>query len=988
MRRAPVSSLRCFLVSLFRHALILSFAFTLIFPLTVRAQPAPLHLVNPFVGTSAHGHTFPGATTPFGMVQLSPDTRVEGWDACAGYHYSDSTILGFSHMHLSGTGIADYGDILFLPTIGSPRIRTSQKFSHSSEKASPGYYRVLLEDDNILAEFTASPRVGVHRYTFPTSTQANIVIDLKHGLGPDRVLESWLEFVSDTEISGFRKSAGWADSQHVYFVAQFSKPFYRFGRVMREGDQSPRTLRETDLRAFVQFATTAGERIMVKVGISSVGVEGARKNLSEVPHWNFERAVQQAEELWRNELKKIEIEGGTLQQQRTFYTALYHTMIAPNLAGDVDGKYRGMDGSIRTAGDFDLYTVFSLWDTFRSQHPLLTMLDKKRTSDFVRSLLAKYDESGVLPVWELASNETWTMIGYHSIPVIVDAYVKGVKGFDIQKAFAAMKQSAMRDTFGLDLYRRFGFIPGDFEGESVSKTLEYSYDDWCIAELARLLGKSDDARIFSERSQFYRNLYDPGTGFMRPRINGHWLEPFDPRAVTVHYTEANAWQYSFFAPHDPLGLLGLVGGRDLLERRLDSLFFTSSAMTGRNQADITGMIGQYAHGNEPSHHLAYLYQYTSSPWKTEHLVRQILDSLYTDMPDGLCGNDDCGQMSAWYVFNALGLYPVVPGTRDYHLGSPLFGRALVHLENGKTFTLQTRGKGGYLQDISINGRRHERRTLSHDDVVSGSLVEITLGESPDSDWSRLATTPAPDALIPPITTAPFFVSPGKSFPDSITFEIRSTTPGSRILYKASKKKSSEFVPYAGPVTLTESAVIQAYAEKEGYSPGKVIEAEFVKARPVGTIALKSAFSAQYAAGGDQALVDGARGGRNFRLGAWQGYEGIDLEAVLDLGEVKDFQSVGLSCLQDETSWIFFPQFVEFSFSSDGTSFSDPVLVKNDIPAERRGEILKEFSVNGPHRARFIRVRAKSIGVCPPWHKGAGGKAWIFADEIVVREEEG
>ncbi|MEP0822107.1 MAG: glycoside hydrolase family 92 protein, partial [Ignavibacterium sp.] len=518
-------------------------------------------------------------------------------------------------------------------------------------------------------------------------------------------------------------------------------------------------------------------------------------------------------------------------------------------------------------------------------------------------------------------------------------------------------------------------------GESVSKTLEYAYDDWCIATFARLRGETGLAREFTERAQYYRNLYDPTTGFMRPRINGHWLEPFDPRAVTVHYTEANAWQYSFFAPHDPAGLMMLMEGRDRLETGLDSLFYGSSHLTGRHQADITGLIGQYAQGNEPSHHVAYLYNYTPSPWKTQHVVRTILDSLYSDQPDGLCGNDDCGQMSAWYVLSALGIYPVTPGTTEYHLTSPLFPTARVHLENGKTFTIRTRGTGPFLQGVRKDSRPHGSVLIDHADIARGATLEIEVGNRPDSQWNRSAFVSNPRPLEPPITTAPSFVSPGASFKDSVRFEVRSTTPGATVFVRL--EGSGDFVPYISPITLYSTMLVEAYAVAEGHLPSKAVRAEFVKFKPVGSLRLESAYSHQYAGGGDEALIDGMRGGPDFRLGAWQGYEGNDLIAILDLGEVKNIEEVGLGCLQDENSWIFFPQEVRFSFSKDGLSYDAPVKAQNDVSPSAPGAILKDFVVAGKP-ARFVRIHARNIGFCPPWHKGAGGKAWVFADEIVVK----
>ncbi len=960
-----------------------TFLFPALVVFSISPAQQPAGFVNPFIGTDAHGHTFPGATVPFGMVQLSPDTRVEGWDACAGYHYSDSTILGFSHTHLSGTGIPDYGDILFLPTTRQPEKVSSQKFSHSDEEARPGYYRVSFINDRITSELTATTRVGVHRYTFPASSQSSILVNLRHGLGPDQVLDSWLEFISDTEIQGYRRSTGWAKDQRIYFAAQFSRRFSRFGDLHNPANRA-RKLEGNDVRGYVQFATTENEQIIVKVGISSVDIDGARKNLrEEVPHWSFEKVRDDAEARWNSELSKIEVEGGSRDQRITFSTALYHTMIAPNISSDVDGRYRGMDGSIRTAQGFDLYTVFSLWDTFRTEHPLLAIIDRKRSNDFIKSLLAKYDEGGVLPVWELASNETWTMIGYHSIPVILDAYVKGIRNFDTELAFRAMKQSAMADRFGLNYYKQHGFIPGDRDGESVSKTLEYAFDDWCIARMAVLLGKKDDAQMFFERSQFYKNIFDRETGFMRGKRNGAWVEPFDPTSVNIDFTEANSWQYTFFVPHDIPGLQALMGGRKAFEKKLDELFFSSSAMSGRRQSDITGMIGQYAQGNEPSHHTAYLYNFTDSPWKTQHLVRRILDSLYTPLPDGLCGNDDCGQLSAWYVMSALGFYPLTPGTGSYVVGSPLFEKASIRLENGRVFTIHAPGnspKTPFIRELLINGELSTGSTVDHETIMRGGSATFVMTSK--FSRSRIPLTVESPAATKPIVPVPLITAQGQSFRDSLVVTIASSLTDVQTYF--SLDTSQLFHLYQSPITIRHNTTVSAYSAKEGFVSSKVVEAAFTRARHIGTLQLFTEYAPQYAAGGAQALVDGLRGGEDFRLGTWQGYEGRDLTAILDLGEVQDLAGISLGCLQDNNAWIFFPQFVEFSFSHDGTNFSAPVTAANPVPPEDSRVLVREFSSGAVSQlARYIRIVAKSLGLCPPWHKGAGGKAWLFVDEITI-----
>lgn len=975
---------------------------TLLVPLFLHGMQQgrkPSHFVNPFVGTDAHGHTFPGATVPFGMVQLSPDTRTEGWDACGGYHYSDRSILGFSHTHLSGTGIADYGDVLFMPTVGEVSLNPGSvsdtksgyrsAFRHETERAHAGFYAVHLDDDKIGVELTATRRVGVHRYTFPQSTEANIIIDLKHGLGPDRVIESALEIHGDRELVGFRRSNGWAKDQVVYFVARFSKPFHSSGFAVDDVIQNAKQrVSGSNIKGFVRFATVEREPVVVKVALSGVSVDGARKNLdAEMPEWDFDAVRRTAEEAWDKELGKIEVEGGTREQQRTFTTALYHTMIAPNLFSDVDGSYRGMDGKIRRAEGFEMYTVFSLWDTFRTLHPLLTLIDPERTLDFIQSMLAKYDESGVLPVWELASNETWTMIGYHAVPVILDAYVKGVRGFDAEKAFAAMKKSAMLDHFGLPAYRKHGFIPGEIESESVSKTLEYAYDDWCIAEMAGLLGKPAEAEYFGERAQYYKNLFDPSSGFMRPKKNGGWIDPFDPRSVTVHFTEANAWQYTFFVPHDIDGLIGLMGGKKAFAQKLDSLFQGGSDVTGRQQSDITGLIGQYAQGNEPSHNFAYLYNYAGEPWKTQETVRLILDSLFHERPDGLSGNDDCGQMSAWYVMSAMGLYPVTPGMPWYDIGSPLFERITLNLENGRRFVIQSLGNSRnnkFIRSASLNGAPYSSTSLLHDELTRGGELRFEMDSQPNRDWGRetavrFTSTPLPEFVVVPL------VSPTTpTFEDSLSLMLRTVTPGAEIFYTLDGSTPSlRSLRYSSPFTLTSSVTINTIAFKDGRSSG-LVTAGFLKASRLGTITLHSPYSYQYTGGGDHALVDRLRGGADFRLGAWQGYEGNDLDAVIDLGEKKLIGVVSLGTLQDNNSWIFFPTEVEFALSDNGHDFHRPFVVKNDVPSQMAGAILKEFSRSFEGSvARFVRIRAKNIGTCPPWHKGAGGKAWLFADEISI-----
>ncbi|MBL7138164.1 MAG: GH92 family glycosyl hydrolase, partial [Bacteroidales bacterium] len=678
-------------------------------------------LVDPFIGTGGHGHTYPGACYPFGMIQVSPDTRLEGWDGCSAYHASDDTIFGFSHTHLSGTGCSDYGDILLMPVVGEVKLADyayASPFPLSSEQASPGYYRVRLSTYEIGVELTATKRTGLHRYTFPASDEPGVILNLQHR---DQVLASGLKVIGDNEVEGYRFSSAWAREQRLFFVIRFSRPFKE---VIIESNGEPLEGMDEaegdDLKACFRFkGFNSYDELLVKGGISAVSTEGARLNLeSENPGWNFDQVLEDCRVAWTKELEKITVSGGSRDDRMVFYTALYHALLSPNLYMDVDGQYLGRDMQAHQADSFDYYTVFSLWDTYRALHPLLTIIDQKRTNDFIRTFLRQYDEGGILPVWELSANETNCMIGYHAVPVIADAYIKGIRDYDVEKAFEATKQSANQDHFGLRYYKAQGFIPGDQEGESVSKTLEYAYDDWCIAQMAKEMGEEGDYKEFIQRAQYYKNIFDPSTGFMRAKLNNQWFTPFDPYEVNFNYTEANAWQYTFYVPQDIAGLMDLMGGKERFSEHLDELFEADVQTTGRNQADITGLIGQYAHGNEPSHHMAYLYDYGGQPWKTQEIVHRIMQEFYRNQRDGLCGNEDCGQMSAWYVFSALGFYPVTPGSNYYAIGTPKFPFAKIELENGNTFIIRANNlsdENFYIQSCTLNGKSHEAPAIRHEE---------------------------------------------------------------------------------------------------------------------------------------------------------------------------------------------------------------------------------------------------------------------------------
>jgi predicted alpha-1,2-mannosidase len=738
-------------------------AFALLLPLQLFAQQNFTQYVDPFIGTGGHGHTFPGATVPFGMVQLSPDTRLTGWDGCSGYHYSDNRIYGFSHTHLSGTGCSDYGDILLMPTVGKIHLsnkKYSSPFKKENETASAGYYSVILDKQNIKVELTSTTRTGLHKYTFPKSTSANVILDLTHR---DKVREGEIKISeNNNEISGYRVSSAWAGKQILYFVIQFSKPFKNFGtakaNVLSKGSKH---IHGHLLKSFVQFETEEGEVIYARVGVSAVSIDGARKNLeAEQPTFDFEKVKTDAEKLWNKELGKIEVETDNESDKRIFYTALYHCMIAPNVYQDIDGKYRGRDLQVHETKDFTYHTVFSLWDTYRALHPLLTIIDRKRTSDFVNTFTTQYQQGGLLPVWELSANETFCMIGYHALPVITDAYLKGIEGIDAQQALQAMHHSAesgekqlrkmnvsrtlivfaslYRYKKGMNHYFKNGYIRHSFMSGSVAKTLEFAYDDWCLAQMAKAMDSTAVYDTYMKRAVNYRNIYDPSTGFMRARTKRGFVKRFDPyKASHTVYCEANAWQYSSYVPQDLSGLIKLSGGKERYNQFLDSLFNAPSKLKGTLVQDISGLIGQYAHGNEPSHHAAYLYDYTGQPWKTQAMARRIMNELYLHQPDGLPGNEDCGQMSAWYVFSALGFYPVCPGSDHYAIGSPLFKKATIHLENGKSFTIEANNnsaKNVYINSAKLNGANYTKSYLKYDDLKNGGILQLNMSAEPNKNW--------------------------------------------------------------------------------------------------------------------------------------------------------------------------------------------------------------------------------------------------------------
>ena len=707
-------------------------------------------LVNPFIGTDFTGNTYPGAQAPFGMVQLSPDNGLGGWDRISGYFYPDSTIAGFSHTHLSGTGAGDLYDILFMP-VTLPYNETAEgglgihsKFSHNDEEASAGYYRVKLQDYNINVELTATPRCGVQRYTFPKA-ESMVVLNLKKAMNWDFTMDSQIEVVDSCNIRGYRFSEGWARGQKVYFATRFSRPFksveFDEAEIKLKGEKVG-----TSKIARFMFDTEEGDQVTIVTALSGVSVEGAVKNLNaEAPHNDFDQYLAAAKADWNKHLQRVAVKGGNADDQVNFYTALYHSMIAPTIYSDVDGQYYGPDKQVHQADGWVNYSTFSLWDTFRAAHPLFTYTQPERVGDMVQSFISFYEQNGRLPVWNFWGSETDMMIGYHSVPVIVDAYLKGIGNFDAEKALEACIATSNIDEYrGIGSYKKNGYIPYNVtdqynsENWSLSRTLEYAFDDFCIAEMAQKMGKTDIANEYYKRSQNYRNVFNPATGFMQPIDDKGVFQPdFNPDEYTAHICESNAWHYFWSVQHDIKGLVSLTGGQDKFAAKLDSMFTYIPAGNEELPIFSTGMIGQYAHGNEPSHHVIYLYNKVRQPWKAQKYAAQVMHDLYYNAPAGLCGNEDCGQMSAWYVFSAMGFYPVNPVSGEYEIGTPLFPEMRLSLGNGKTFTVlapNVSRENIYIQSVKVNGQPYDKSYITHQQIMDGSTVEFVMGNQPGEIW--------------------------------------------------------------------------------------------------------------------------------------------------------------------------------------------------------------------------------------------------------------
>ena len=948
-------------------------AFALI---NVNAQKS--QLVNTLVGTDEHGHTYPGVVAPFGMVQLSPDTRLSGWDGCSGYHYSDNKIYGFSHTHLSGTGCEDLGDFLFTPTVHSKDWQDVRlDFKHSDEQAYAGYYKVKgFNKANIITELAATDRHGYQLYTYPKNDTMAVVINMKHRY---YTIDWNVEVKDKRTVCGYRASKAWSGYRPIYFAATFNK------------DITDSYLDKKTGTLYLYFGQTnkVGNTLEVKTSISSVDKEGALKNLNSQSASSFAQAKKQSVALWDKALSVIDIEGGTKEQQRTFYTSLYHCMIAPNLYSDVDGRYRAMinnnrdynktieDGrpfdQIATANGYNRYTVFSLWDTYRALNPLLSLIRPDLCLNFEKTFLDYYKQTSELPMWELHAWETYCMIGIHGVSVLAEWINKGIE-VDNNLALEAMVSTANMNKIGLPYFNRDGYITAEREHEGVAKTVEFCYNMYCIAQTAKMLGKEDIYREYIQKAQYYKNLFNPQNKFIQPKENGRFLPNFDPKQIDINYTEGNGWHYTFYVPQDINTLVKLMGGNSGFENKLDECFNSTEKTTGREQQDVTGLIGQYAHGNEPSHHTAYLYNYIGKPYKTQKLVRQILTTLYSDKPDGVCGNDDCGQMAAWYVMSAMGIYAVSPVSGEYAIGSPLFDKVTINLQNGKKFVINSKqGKNTpYVKSIKLNNKEYTKSYISHKDIANGGTMTFTMSDQPDYNFaSKPEDCPKAQITDNLINPVPYLEYEGTgNFVGKQDIKINYLDEDLK-LYK------SENITLEGTQEVNVSNIHNGKISKN-------VSASFYKIPEGRNIQMLSSYSPQYTAGGDFALIDQKMGTDNWRLGCWQGYWGNDVEAVVDLGKQTKLTYCGGHFVQDERAWIFMPLRVEYYVSDDGKNFTLFETVENTVSPQQTGIITKTFEVSKPINARYVKMKAINRKTNPKGHISEGEKSWLFIDEIIMK----
>ncbi|MDY5968716.1 MAG: GH92 family glycosyl hydrolase [Bacteroidales bacterium] len=967
-------------------------------PLLLACNRSVTSYVNPFIGTDGHGHTTPAAIVPFGMLQPGPDTRLTGWDGCSGYHYSDDTVYGFSNTHLSGTGVEDYCDLLLMPFTDSGSVANNEycsTFSHHNEKAYPGYYSVILDKNHVKVELTATKRIAYHKYSFPHRGRKGFVVDLAHR---DNTLEAALS-VKGNRITGYRRSAAWNPDQKFYFAMQLDNQIDSVVLFSDDHAVGDTACKGRNIKALVYLKDKA-KTTNIRIAASAVDEDGATKNLESEEHLTFQQAKKAADALWKKELSKIEVQGSPSAKE-VFYTALYHCFTSPYLFSDADGRYRATNDSIfSTDGKYDRYTVFSLWDTYRALHPLLAWIDRKRTYDFIYTFAHEYCASGELPMWELAGHETHCMIGYHAAPVILEAQRTGILD-DISKPERDLLMQALVATSNRDdgqrYYAQHGYLSSEIDNESVSKTLEYAFDDWTIAQFAKVSGYDSLYHVYMRRAQSWKNVMD-SQGFMRARRNGGFVSPFSPTEVNNHYTEANSWQYSTYVPHDIDGWIEAIGGEAKAITFLDSLFGTARKTEGRTQSDITGLIGQYAHGNEPSHHAAYLYAYLGQQYKAAELVRRICNDFYTTKPDGLIGNEDCGQMSAWYVMSALGFYEVCPGSGEYIIGSPIFRKATIHLENGKDIVIRSKRQSKnncYVQQVSMNGKPYASSVLNYDDLKDGCQLDFVLGGEPNKEFAKTEENRAHSHFNTEcaITPVPTFGTWQQSFKGVKTVKIIAPK-GSEVYYSFDNTlPDTTLLRYHEPFAVEGDAVLyaRAYSPVTGYSNAVTQRLTLFHVDKTLTYVTKP--DKQYFDSGEDGLIDNVYGTANFRIGGWQGWQS-DMVVVVDLLTAKHIHEVSANCLSDVKAWIFLPNQVVVDVSDDGKTYRSFGETSKDLAAAveqntargfdyREGSGMCLFRVSGDAVARYVRISAKNYGKLPSWHVSPGQQAWLFCDEVII-----
>ena len=983
----------------------------------------PVDYVDPLIGTDAQGHTFPGATTPFGMVQLSPSNDFKSWDWCSGYHYSDSILKGFAHTHVSGAGLAGLGDFLFMPTAGEVRVNPGteenpdegyrSRFSHRREVAKAGYYSVWLDDYNIGVELTSTPRVGFHRYSFEKGGMVNVIIDPTHQI-MEKVLNAGIEIVSEKEVRGFKTSRGEAGERTAYFHAEFSKPFGDFGVSKADSVfQQTKNSSGENTKAYVRFNTNPGESIEVKVAVSFVSYEGAKRNLvAEARNKDFNQVHQEAVKMWEEKLGKIQIEGTSVEQKRIFYTGMYHSFISPNLISDVDGKYI-VEGK-EYQSSFPQYSNFSTWDTYRALNPLFTIIEQEKTSEFVNSLVSRHTDSKVgLPVWELLGHDNVCMIGYNTVSPLADAVLKDIKGIDAQKVYQAIKaasnstekHSPNYDRNGMEEYLLFNYVPGEINS-SVSKTVEQNYYDWCISRVADKLGYTDEAEYYRKRSLGYRNLFHHESGFLFPKYStGEWrkmdLNVWDD--LKGNYVSGNIWGYSSYVPHDINGLKQLVERNQVFSEWLDNIFADTTSIEGTTHVDISGFIGKYGHGDEPSQHMAYLYNYTGEPWKTQELVRRIMDEFYSDRPDGLINNEDLGQMSAWYIFSALGFYPVCPGDLKYIIGIPKYDKTVVNLENGNTFTVMAKNnKPGnkYIQSVTLNGEPHNQSFITHKQILDGGELVFVLGNTPNKNWGT-GKNDIPFSAVkvdknnrinnPSVTYKPYDPDPGIVFEGTHKIILTCNTPGARIHYTLNgeipTEKSKE---YRKAIEITKTTELKAIAFSDSLKPSLVFEKEYLAGRSFKDLPGYPKFQLEtkaekYGAPDGSLLMDQEIGTNHFADGKWTGWSGSDMVATIDFGKKTSFKNISVGYLTNTGVWIFPPKFIFVLISDDNTKFRKIAELKTIQPQAPSTSITISRQILNLNNAkgRYLKVEARNMGKIPEWHGAAGLEPWMFIDEILI-----